>query len=140
MSERPVLLYRPKGFTPSGTIIARASEYANRYQADIQIKISGAGLFSCVQPNQTPDRLADQVATIEAMRPAETYNPDSCIIVYCGKGTSSRERVQLALGLTRRSKMAVVIRGLRRGRPFEVVVTRRSELQRKAAELSRVRS
>lgn len=73
------------------------------------------------------------------MRPRETFNPDNCIIVYCAKGGKSDERVRLALGLTTRSNMAVVIQGTRHGRPFHVVVTKQSDFECKKAELIQAR-
>ena len=130
------LLYRPKGFTPSCVIVARAAALADRHATSVDIKMPGTGLFSAIEPDSTSERLSDQAETIEAMRPREIFNPNNCITIYFGRGASSSERVRLAIGLASRSKMAVVIQGNRRGgRLVQVVVTRRSELDRKTSEL-----
>jgi len=138
--EAPI--YRPQASTPTGIIIERAAARADASGKDVAIKVPGiigAGLLFPIKPGESAERRANQADTVEAMRP-ESYSEGLSIVLYCGKGASSGERVNVALTMARHSKMPVIIQGVnRRGRSFQVVVLPRSEFHRKVPELIKAR-
>lgn len=139
--DTKTVTYRPRATTPTGVIVARAFARAQETNEPVAIKVPdalGHGMFWPIKPDNSPELLAHIADTIEAMR-RDVCSEGRCITLYCNRGASSKERVDLAIRLSRHSKMPVLIEGQRKGRTFRVLVMPRSEAHRKVPELIKAR-